>query len=600
MKKDINLLNARWDLSPIYKSITDKNIKKDIESVEKFCENFPKKYKGKLNKNLEPALNDIILLDEVSSTLFAYFYLLSSRDAKNEEVKKITSLASEKLSVAFSKLAFFDIEVAKISDKDYKSQLEKSDVLKKHKPYLDKIRRLSKYQLTEEVETILTKISPFTSPEWDDMLDEIETKLEFKLGRKKHTLSEIIHIANTSHSSKIRYKAMIELNRVLQTSNYKSLRSRALNLVIGEKALIDKERGFKHPLEARNISNNLDDETVKALHEAVLKYGSREGKRYYNIIRKLLKKKTLLWSDRNAPLPFENKTYISWDKCKEIILNAYGDFSPTLQTLIEDTIQNNRIDAPTYDGKTSGAYNYTTITKGGKPYTWVFLNYMGNIRDVMTVAHELGHAVHGLLAGKKQGALQAQAPMAYAETASIFGEMLTFEYLMKNTKNKKERLALLLSKANDWLNSVNRQISFSYFEIKAHEKRKQGKLTTNDFDDIWLSVSKDMYGKDGEIFNYDNMENLWSYVSHFMRPFYVYAYSFGELFTQSLFAIKGKNKEKFEKLYLEMLQSGSTKDAVSLMKPFGLNPKDAKFWKQGIDISIKKWLDEAEKLIDEI
>ena len=225
---------------------------------------------------------------------------------------------------------------------------------------------------------------------------------------------------------------------------------------------------------------------------------------------------------------------------------------------------------------------------------------MGSVRDVMTLAHELGHSVHGQLAGETQGVLQAQAPMAYAETASIFGEMLTFEYLLSTIKNKKEKLALLLSKANDWINSVNRQISFSEFEQLSHTKRKEGKLSTEDFNKIWLDVTKQMYGKDGEIFKYENMENLWCYVGHFMRPFYVYAYSFGELFTQSLFAIKNENKKDFEKLYIEMLKSGSTKNAVELMKPFGLDPRKSDFWEKGINISIKKWLDEAESLMKEL
>ncbi len=599
MKKDEKLLSSRWDLSPLYKSINDKQILNDIKEVETISFAFPKNYKGKLDTKLHEALVDIIKIDEITTTMFAYFYLMGSRDAENQEIKKQTSIATERISLALANLTFFDIELGAISKESYEAQLKASSLLKKHKPYMDKIRKNAKYQLSESVETILTKVSPFMSSEWDDMMDEMETKLEFKLGRKKYNLSEIIHISNTAHNSKLRKKALDELNRVLESSNYANLRARALNLTIGEKNLMDNERGFKHPMSARNISNNLDDKTVDALHTAVAKYGSEQGKRYYKILKKLLKKKTLNWADRNAPLPFESKAYYSWDKCVETVISAYEKFSPTLANLIKDSFKNNRIDAPVYKGKTSGAYNYTMVAKGGKVYTWTFLNYLGTTRDVMTLAHELGHSVHGQLAGEKQGTLQTQAPMAYAETASIFGEMLTFEYMLENIKDKKEKLALLLSKANDWINSVNRQISFSFFEQIIHNQRKSGKLTSSDFNNAWLKVSKDMYGKDGEIFTYDNIENLWSYVGHFMRPFYVYAYSFGELFTQSLFAIKGKTKN-FEKLYLDMLSSGSTKDAVNLMKPFGLNPNDSKFWKQGIDVSIKKWLDEAEILIKEL
>ncbi|MDR1477195.1 MAG: M3 family metallopeptidase, partial [Rickettsiales bacterium] len=202
--------------------------------------------------------------------------------------------------------------------------------------------------------------------------------------------------------------------------------------------------------------------------------------------------------------------------------------------------------------------------------------------------------------GEKQGVLQAGAPMAYAETASIFGEMLAFEYMLARTEGKKEKLALLLAKSADWLNSVNRQISFSLFEQEVHGRRKGGKLTTAEFCRAWLGVTVRMYGRDGDVFEYSDMENLWSYVGHFMRPFYVYAYSFGELFTQSLFAGRASIGPKFERLYIEMLESGGTRDAKALMKPFGLDPTDARFWKSGVDVSIRRWLDEAEALMREL
>ena len=599
MAKNTKLENVRWDLSPFYKSIHDAKIKTDIERVKTLCKKFPQ-YKNKYSTKLEEILKTLIEIEEITSKIYAYFYLMSSRDADNQEIKKQTSKAFEALSQYTSLLSTFEIELSNLSKTDYEKQIEKSTILKSHKPFMDKIRNNAKYLLDEKVEVILSKLSPFGPSEWDDMMDEEETKLTFKLGRKNYNMSEILHISNTSHKSKIRQKALNTINDTLKNSGYENLRTRALNIVMGEKNLMDSERGFKNILSQRNIDNNLDDKTVNALHEAVIKYGSVQGKRYYNILKKLLKKKTLLWSDRNAPIPFESKSYIDWDKCVDIVLNAYNNFSPTLAKLIKDSFKNNRIDAPVYKGKTSGAYNYTIISNGGKVYTYTFLNYMGSTRDVMTLAHELGHSVHGQLAGETQGVLQAQAPMAYAETASIFGEMLTFEYLLSTIDNKREKLALLLSKANDWINSVNRQISFSMFEQTAHTKRKDGKLSTEDFNNIWLDVTRQMYGNDGEVFTYKNMENLWCYVGHFMRPFYVYAYAFGELFTQSLFAIKNENPKSFEKLYLEMLKSGSTKNATELMKPFGLDPTKSDFWERGINISIKKWLDEAESLMKDL
>ena len=606
IQKDENLQQTRWDLSALYKSLDDEKIAVDIEQVESMARAFPERYKGQLNTKLELALRDIIVMEEISEAMFAYLYLMSSRDADNEKIKQKMSVASERIAVAMAGMAFFDIELGAMPEDVYLAQVEKSPILLQHKPYLDKIRQNAKYNLSEAEETLLTKISPFTSSEWDDMMDEMETKLRFRLPvfgglwHKTYNMSEILNIANASHSAKLRKRALDELNRELERSNYLNLRVRALNLLVGEKNMLDTERGFEYPMQARNISNNLDKDTVDALHKTVLEYGSVQGKRYYKILKKLLGKDVLEWADRNAPLPFESKAYYSWDDCVKTVLSAYKKFSPRLEALIEDSFANHRVDAPVYAGKTSGAYNYTIVAEGGKVLTYTFLNYMGTVRDVMTLAHELGHSVHGQLAGAKQGVLQTQAPMAYAETASIFGEMLTFEYMLEQIKDKRERLALLLMKANDWINSVNRQISFSFFEQEVHNKRKNGKLTTKDFNDIWVKVSKDMYGEDGELFRYRNMENLWCYVGHFMRPFYVYAYAFGELFTQSLFAVKTRTPREFERLYIEMLESGSTKNAVELMAPFGLDPRKSDFWRQGIDVSIKKWLDEAEKIMMEL
>jgi oligoendopeptidase F len=597
MEKDAALLKARWDLSPLYRGIGDPAIGADMERLVRLAARFPVRYRGKLAARLGPALVDLARFHELGGALSSYFFLESSRDTANEAIKKRMSAVQEKLSEASAKFAFFDIELGKLEAGAYKAQLAKSEFLSRHKPFLDRVRRLAKHNLSEEVETILSKISPFGAGEWDDMLDELETKLEFKLEGKKLSLAEILNVMNSSHAAAGRRAAMEELNRTLASSNYLSLRARALNLVAGEKALFDRERGFKTPMEARNISNNLDAATVKALHDAVLKYGAPQGRRYYGIMKRLLGKKVLSWADRNAPPPFEARRRIPYAECVETVLAAYESFSPRLASLIRGDIAAGRIDAPVYKGKTSGAYNATIVAPGGKVLAYTFLNYLGTPRDVMTMAHELGHAVHGLLAGKKQGVLQEAAPMAYAETASIFGEMLAFEYMLGHAGGRDEKLALLLSKSSDWLNSVNRQISFSLFEQEVHARRKSGKLTTAEFCGIWLGVTKRMYGRHGDVFEYSGMENLWSYVGHFMRPFYVYAYSFGELFTQSLFAARPAIGSKFERLYIDMLESGSTRGAVALMRPFGLDPRKPEFWRRGIEVSIERWLDEAESLL---
>jgi oligoendopeptidase F len=255
------------------------------------------------------------------------------------------------------------------------------------------------------------------------------------------------------------------------------------------------------------------------------------------------------------------------------------------------------VDAPSYKGKQSGAFNYSVALPppyGNRSYT--LMNYLGTERDVMTLAHEFGHGVHGLLAAEAQGPLLFQAPLAYAETASIFGEMLVFEHLVKQARTPGAELALLMEKSSDFINSVVRQIGFSFFEQRAHAARKNGKLTTKDFCGLWIDGTAELYGPEGEIFTYSDIDYLWSYVSHFMNPFYVYAYAFGELLTQSLFVMRSALGKSFEPKYLDLLRAGGSKDAGELLKPFDLDPNDPTFWARGIGLSLGKWLDRAEEL----
>jgi oligoendopeptidase F len=314
----------------------------------------------------------------------------------------------------------------------------------------------------------------------------------------------------------------------------------------------------------------------------------------------------LKWSDRNAPMPFADTTVVPFDKAMEIVLAAYGSFSPTLASLVKDFAATHRVDAPVAKGRRSGAYNCSLVLPGDIPTSFVFLNYLGSDNDVMTLAHELGHGVHGMLAGAAQGPLMAQAPIAYAETASVFGEMTTFNFLKKQLQEKndtKALLALIMGKIDANLNTVVRQIGFSNFERRLHGMDAQyqtwtepKKLSAEELDTIWLETLKEFYGNDGEIFIYENTEHLWTYVSHFHRPFYVYGYAFGELLTQSLYAQQSHFGDRFEPLYLELLRSGSTKNVMELLVPFELDPTKKDFWENGIRGGLEVLIQEAEHL----
>ena len=382
--------------------------------------------------------------------------------------------------------------------------------------------------------------------------------------------------------------------------------AQTLYVIVGRGAVERKERHYRNPMEARNKENRIPDAVVDALHNAVKNVAGPLARRYYRLKAELLGMKTLSWSDRNAPLPFADTTVVPFDNAMSTVLAAYESFSPTLTGIIQDFIASKRIDVPATKGKRGGAFNCSFVLPGNRPQSFTFLNYLGSNHDVMTLAHELGHGVHGILAGKAQGPLMFHPPIAYCETASVFGEMTTFNFLRKQLAEKGDNsalLALITQKIEGMLNTVVRQIGFSNFERRIHgmdakytEWNDPKKLSVEELDSLWLTTAKELYGEDGEVFTYENASHLWSYVSHFHHPFYVYGYAFGELLTQSLYAQQLRLGSQFEPLYLDLLRSGATKNVFELLQPFGLDPTEETFWADGIRVSLEAMISEAEKL----
>jgi oligoendopeptidase F len=589
--------DVRWDLGDLYTDVDDPQIERDLDTLIERAKAFEDNYRGKLFDKLGAALEDQAEMTCAVDKLFVYLFLRKSTDATNEKIQQRLAQVSEKWSRAHANhLTFFDHELVGIDDEGYDKLLASDDVARRHKPLLDHIRANRRYLLEENVERALTLRSPFGPSEWSDYIDEMEAELRFELDGESKNLPEVLHVISNHSDGDKRARALEAFSRGLSDQRFDKLMTRTLNVVMGAKAVEDSERGYVSPMSSRNIGNRVDDDTVEALHEAVATLGAEQGRRYYKLFSEMLGKKPLRWSDRNAPLPFADKRTVPWQECLDTVLSAYGSFSPTLRDLVASMIDNKWVDAPPYEGKTGGAFNYAVLLPGDQARAYNFLNYLGSTRDVMTVAHEAGHGVHGILAAKAQGALMFRAPMAYAETASIFGEMTTFRYLLDKCETDEQRLALLMDKSSDHINTVVRQISFSNFEREVHLKRRAGKLTLEELNGSWMEVTKAFYGEDGELFTYEHTENLWSYVSHFLRPFYVYAYAFGELFTQSLFAVQEQFGDQFEAMYLDLLKAGGSKSAVELMEPFGLDPRNPEFWKNGIKGSVKVWLDEAETI----
>lgn len=589
--------NVRWDLSDLYASIDDPQIDKDIDTLVKGYANFAKTYKGNLKSKLGEAMAELRKLSQVSSPLFAFLFFKLSENTADQKVQQKMAQAQEAMAAANAEhMIFFDHEIVAMSEADYQKALQHKDA-KHHMSMLNRIREEGKYLLSEDIEQALTMRAPYGAGEWSDFVEELEADAVFTIGGEDKTLTEALNILSNDPSSEKRFEAMEEINKGLKKQLSKAT-ARGLNAVMGAKNVDDKQRGYASPMSARNLGNMVSDDVVKALHDAVSDTGAKYAQRYYKLLAKWMGKKNLLWSDRNARA-FEVKgSEVSWDNAVDTVEKAYRSFSPQMADLFKRMIDNKWVDVPAAKGKRGGAYNYSIETANG-PRSYMFLNFQNTLRDVATLAHEGGHGIHGLLAGEVQGGLQMQAPMAYAETASIFGEMITFNHLRGHCQSDHEELNLLMTKCADFLNSVNRQISFSNFEQLCFAQREKGKLTVEDFNANWRQVTEDMYGKDGEIFSYEHIDYLWSYVSHFFRPFYVYAYAFGELLTQSLYAQKDNVKD-FEEKYIELLRAGNTKDAVELLKPFGLDPTDPAFWRSGIEASIGQWLKDAEVLSDKL
>lgn len=588
-----------WDLTAFYSGPESAEVKQDMTALMALMQEFEKAYKGKLDVKLGAALTARCEITERYYKVVGYFQMASALDTSDAKIQQARSRLQEALSVAMGKhMTFFELEVGKMSEAAF-ALLASDAVVAHHMSMLLQTRKLARYHLEEAVEQSLTLHAPFGPEEWSDMMDELETQLRFEMDGKTFKLEEILHVLTEDLDAERRAQALAIVNAGLQAQRYPYFYARTLNAIVGEGLLNDATRGFTHPMEATNLGNMVDDATVDALHEAVENKGGDLARRFYRLKAHLLGLKTLRWSDRNARMPFADESVIGWDEACVTVRKAYRDFSPTLGALVDEVIDKGWVDAPPAAAKSGGAFDLT-LPLPGQVVSYVLMNYLGTKRDVGTLAHELGHAAHGMLATKAQGPLMWHAPLPYAETASIFGEMLVFESLLAETHDKHQRLALYMEKINEFLNSVVRQTSFSAFEQDVHERRREGKLSSADMDAIWMDVTQRFYGAEGEVFTYADTDHLWSYVSHFARPFYVYAYAFGELFTQSLMATRGTVGERFEPLYLDLLRAGGTKDAVALMKPFGLNPNDRSFWEKGIEASLGVWLNEAERLVDEL
>jgi oligoendopeptidase F len=490
----------------------------------------------------------------------------------------------EKLTKFSTLLLFFTLQINNIEEEKL-NELLQDPILNTYKPWFRDLRVFKKYQLSDKEEEILHQVSITSNQAWQRLFDETCVDLRFPFKDQVLSASEALHKLSDPEPENRKIAAK-SIGRVFG-DNIK-LFTLITNTLAKDKQIEDNLRKFPQPISSRNLSNYIEDEVVEALVDTVKSYYPKLSHRYYKLKAKWLGKKQLDYWDRNAPLPGELKQIYSWEEAVNIVLAAYQTFSPQLAEIAKSFFDNNWIDVPVKHGKRSGAFAHPTVPSS---HPYLMLNYLGNTRDVMTLAHELGHGVHQLMA-RKQGVLMCGTPLTLAETASVFGEQLTFRYLLENEKDEKNRKILIANKVEDMLNTVVRQIAFCEFERALHDERKKGELSSEKICDIWLNVQKDSLGE-GIKFD-EEYKYYWAYIPHFIHsPFYVYSYAFGDCLVNSLYQAYLQGVDGFEKKYFAMLEAGGTKWHKELLAPFGLDASKKEFWGKGLDM-IAKFIDQLE------
>jgi oligoendopeptidase F len=571
-----------WDLGDFYSSNTDKKIAADVKIISDATAKFVRDFSGKVLKlnasQLYLAIKKYEEIAEKIGKIAGYSQLLYASDLSNQEFIAFYQNINETLSKFESDLVFFSLELNKIDDKKITVLLKNSE-LRKYQPFLRDVRAFKKHQLSQDLEKFSLEKNITGRNAFIRLFDETVNNLKFSCQDKILNSQQIFNLL-AHHDEKIRKEAAKAIGKTLE-ANSKTF-AFITNILAKDKATDDFWRGFKSPISARNLSNFVEDEIVEILIKKVKENYAVISHRYYKIKAKILGKKFLNYWDRNAPLNKTQDQIISWPEAKNLVLSAYEEFSPAMKKIGIMFFEKNWIDAAVKDGKDSGAFSHPGVTS---LHPYILMNYQGKIRDVMTLAHELGHGIHQYLA-RSQGYLMSATPLTLAETASVFGEQLTFQKILKLQKDPQKKKLIIAAKVEDMINTSIRQIAFLEFEREIHTIRKQGEIPLEKICEIWIKVQKESLGP---IFKFDKEYGFfWSYIPHFIHsPFYVYAYAFGDCLVNALYGIYQLGQVKnFEEKYLEMLQAGGTKHHQEMLTPFGLSVQDPKFWQAGLDIII--------------
>ena len=579
-----------WDLSDLYPGPDSEALADDLAELARHAKAFSQRYQGRLaalsGAEFGAAIESYEGLQEKVGRITSYASLMHAGNLADPGIGRFYQTMQERTNAISTTLLFFTLELNRLEDADLNAKLA-DPVRARYRPWLRDTRAFRPHQLSDEIEKLLHEKYVAGRAAWVRLFDETIAELRFPFRGKELTESEALDLLS-DHDPEVRREAGLTVGEVL----CKHVRTFALitNTLAKDKEIEDRWRRFPRPISSRNLANFVEDEVVDALIGAVRASYPRLSHRYYTLKARWFGVEQLRFWDRNAPLPEQEERSISWSDAKETVLSAYGAFSAEMAAAGSRFFAARWIDAPVRPGKASGAFAHPTVPSA---HPYLLLNYQGKVRDVMTLAHELGHGVHQLLANE-QGYLMADTPLTLAETASVFGEMLTFRALLARETDPRRRKVMLAAKVEDMLNTVIRQIAFVSFERKVHDERREAELTPDRLAEIWLDVQRESLGPalrlDGVYRHY------WSYIPHFIHtPFYVYAYAFGDCLVNSLYAVYEDAHHGFAERYLDMLRAGGTLRHRELLAPFGLDAADPAFWSKGLSV-IAGFIDELERL----
>ncbi|WP_050525898.1 M3 family oligoendopeptidase [Pseudorhodobacter aquimaris] len=584
-----------WDLTDLYPAPDAPEFTRDMTWLETACAGFAVNYEGKL-ADLDAAamltcVHEYEAIDITAGRIMSYAGLRYYQNTTDSDRAKFMADAQDRITTFTTPLVFFGLEFNRLDDAHLAGLLAANADLARYKPVFERMRAMRPHQLSDELEKFLHDQSTVGAAAWNRLFDETMAGLMFEVEGEEEPLNLEATLNLLTDSDRAKREAASRALAAVFDKNIK-LFARVHNTLAKEKEVEDRWRKMPTPQTSRHLSNHVEPEVVEALRDAVVAAYPKLSHRYYRLKAKWMGLDTLQVWDRNAPLPTDAPRVVDWDEARKTVTDAYAAFSPKMAELAEPFFTKGWIDAGVKPGKAPGAFAHPTVTT---VHPYVMLNYLGKPRDVMTLAHELGHGVHQVLAAD-QGELLSSTPLTLAETASVFGEMLTFRKLLDGAKTKAERKTLLAGKVEDMINTVVRQIAFYDFECKLHAARREGELTPDDINALWMSVQAQSLGDAFEFM--DGYETFWAYVPHFVHsPFYVYAYAFGDGLVNALYAAYADGLPGFEEKYFDMLKAGGSMHHKDLLAPFGLDASDPAFWDKGLDM-ISGFIDELEAMED--